>query len=117
MMCGSASENNHASSGLSSAAVNSNPSFNRQNDDISTQGASSHRISRTMSMGKKNKIIIITAVISIAPYLTDKGEYTTLNKINNNVCIKTSQTMNYTVIIMYSAHAHAHTHMEGMSQG
>ena len=59
-----------------------------------------------MSMGMKNKIVIIIAVISIVPYLTDKGEHTTLYKINNNVCIKTSQTMNYTVIIMYSAHTH-----------
>ena len=34
-------------------------------------------------------IIIIIAVISIAPYLTDKGEQTSLYKINNNVYIKT----------------------------
>ena len=61
-----------------------------------------------MSMGKKNKIVIIIAVISIAPFLTDKGEHTTFNKINNNVGIRTSQTMNYIVIIMYSAHTHTH---------
>jgi len=34
-------------------------------------------------------IIIIIAVISIAPYLADKGEQTALYKINNNVYIKT----------------------------
>ena len=30
-------------------------------------------------------IIIIIAVISIAPYLTDKGEHTMLYKINKNI--------------------------------
>ena len=30
-------------------------------------------------------ITIIITVISIAPYLTDKGEHTALYKINNNV--------------------------------
>ena len=34
--------------------------------------------------------VVITAVISMAPYLTDKGEHTALYKINKNVYIKTS---------------------------
>ena len=36
-------------------------------------------------------IIIITVVISIAPYIADKGEHTALYKINNNVYSKTSK--------------------------
>ena len=36
-------------------------------------------------------IIIIIAVISIAPYLTDKGEHTAIFKINDNVYFKTSK--------------------------
>ena len=40
------------------------------------------------------------AVISIAPYLTHKGEYTALCKINNSVYIKTSKIINYVVIIL-----------------
>ena len=57
--------------------------------------------------------IIITAVISIAPYLTDKGEHTALYKINHNVYIKTSKIINYIVVILYSSHTtytHTHTH-------
>ena len=41
-------------------------------------------------------IIIMTkiiAIISIAPYHTDMGEYTALYKINTNVYIKTSKTI------------------------
>ena len=34
-------------------------------------------------------IIMIMAVVSIAPYLTDKGEHTAVYKINNNVYFKT----------------------------
>ena len=34
-------------------------------------------------------IMVIIAVISIAPYLTDKGEHTALYKISNNVYTKT----------------------------
>ena len=49
-------------------------------------------------------IILIIVVISIAPYLTDKGEYTALYKVNNNVNIKTSKIMSYIVIILYSSH-------------
>ena len=49
-------------------------------------------------------IIIITAVISISPYLTDKVEHTALCKINNNEYIKTSETINYIVIMLYSSH-------------
>ena len=33
---------------------------------------------------------MITEVISVALYLTDKGEHTMLYKFNNNVYIKTS---------------------------
>ena len=35
-------------------------------------------------------VVIIIAVISVV-YLTDKGEHTTLYKINNNICIKASE--------------------------
>ena len=55
-------------------------------------------------------IIIITAVISIAPYFTDKGEFTALYKININVYIKTSKVIYYIAIIFYSSHTHTHTH-------
>ena len=45
-------------------------------------------------------ITIIKAVISIAPYLTEKGEHTALYEINNcNVYNKTSTTVNSIVII------------------
>ena len=54
-----------------------------------------------------NRLII--AVISIAPYLTDKGGHIALYKINNNVYIKTSKIINYVVIILYSSHARAQT--------
>ena len=36
-------------------------------------------------------IPVIIAVISIAPYLTGKGEHTVLYKINNNVYIQISK--------------------------
>ena len=45
--------------------------------------------------------MIITAVISITPYLADKGEHTVPYKINNNVCIKTSKIIHYMVMILY----------------
>ena len=35
------------------------------------------------------KMVIISVVISVAPYLTDKGEHTALYKINKNAYIKT----------------------------
>ena len=54
-------------------------------------------------------IIIIIAVISIGPYLTDNGEHITLYNINNNVFIKTSKIINYTVMIFFTR-THAHTH-------
>ena len=54
-------------------------------------------------------MIIIITIISIAPYLTDKGVHTALYKINNNVCIKTSKIINYIVIILYSLHTYPHT--------
>ena len=47
-------------------------------------------------------IIIIIAVISIGPYLTDNGEHITLYNINNNVFIKTSKIINYTVMIFFT---------------
>ena len=46
----------------------------------------------------------LTAVISIALY------HTVLYKINNNVYIKTSNIINYIIIILYSSHTHTHTH-------
>ena len=36
-------------------------------------------------------IIIIKMVISVVPYITSKGEYAMLYKINENVYIKTSK--------------------------
>ena len=36
-------------------------------------------------------IIIIIAVFSIAPHLTDKGKHTALYKINKNILIKASK--------------------------
>ena len=45
-------------------------------------------------------MIIITAVISLAPYITDKGELTALYRTNNDVYIKTSKIINYSVIIL-----------------
>ena len=56
---------------------------------------------------------IIIAVISIALYLTDRGELTALYKINNNVYIKTSKIINYVVIILYHTHTHTHTGRAG----
>ena len=35
-------------------------------------------------------LIIIITIISIAPHLTDKSEYTSIYKINDNVYIETS---------------------------
>ena len=46
----------------------------------------------------------------MAPYLTDKDEHAVLYKINNNVYIKTTKIINYTVIILYSSHTHRYTH-------
>ena len=47
--------------------------------------------------------MIITAVISIALYLIDKGEHTALYKINNNVYLKTSKIIykHNTVILQH----------------
>ena len=45
--------------------------------------------------------MIITAVISIRPYLADKGEHTVPYKINNDVYIKTSKIIHYMVMILY----------------
>ena len=53
--------------------------------------------------------IIIIAVISIAPYLTNKSERTMLYEIINDVYIKKHKIINYRVIL-YSLHTHAHTH-------
>ena len=57
-------------------------------------------------------VIIVIAINSIAPYLTDKDERTALYKIDNNVCSKTSKIINYVVIILYSAHARTCTHTQ-----
>ena len=47
-------------------------------------------------------IIIIIAVISVAPYVTDKGEYTTLYMINTKVYIETSKTIHCDNIVFHS---------------
>ena len=60
--------------------------------------------------------MMMVAVISIAQNLTDKGEYTTLYKSNNNVYIKTSKII-YIVILSYSSyttHTHTYRRTEGM---
>ena len=74
--------------------------------------------------------VIITAVISVEPYLVDKGLHTALDKIYKNVDIKTSNIIILIIVrILYSsytapahvntythertharAHAHTHTH-------
>ena len=51
-------------------------------------------------------IIIIIAVISIAPYLTDKSEHTALYKTNNNLYIKKPKIINHIVIILYLSLIH-----------
>ena len=43
---------------------------------------------------------IIIMVISIALYLSDKGEHTALYKIVSNVYIRTSKILNYIAIII-----------------
>ena len=58
----------------------------------------------TKQVQNQNKIIIIIkiitiAVISTAPYLTDKGEHRALYKINNDLHTKTSKIFNYIVIM------------------
>ena len=60
-------------------------------------------------------ILILIAVISIVPYLTDKGEYTyrpsVQYKIKSNVYIKTSKVMKiYTHDIVFLAAYHTTTH-------
>ena len=56
--------------------------------------------------------IFSVAVISLAPYLTDKGERAHVYKVNSNVCIsKSSKIINYIVIVFLArARTHAHTH-------
>ena len=52
-----------------------------------------------------------TIGVYIMLYLTNKGEHTTLYKINKRVYIKTSNKLYiYIVIILYSLHMHTHTH-------
>ena len=59
---------------------------------------------------KKQKLLvtIIISVVSIAVYLTDKGQHIMLYKINKNVYIRTSKIITI-VIILYSSHTHMHT--------
>ena len=52
----------------------------------------------------------IIAVISVAPYLTDKGEHASLYKINDNTFIQISNIINYVVMILYTSCALACTH-------
>ena len=76
----------------------------------------------TAADGAGESVTIITIVIiSIALYLTDKGEHTALYKINKGVSIKTSEIMINIVIILYKflAHhtcTHTHTHMHACMQ-
>ena len=76
------------------------------------QGQCSHQALH-VSASTLRIIIIIIAVISIAPYLTDKGEHTTLYKNNYNVYIKTSNIINYishSIVFLACTHTHTHTH-------
>ena len=67
-------------------------------------------------------MITITAFFSTALYITDKGKLTALYKTNNDVYIKTSKIINYSVIILYSSHIppppppHTHTHIHTGAQ-
>ena len=45
--------------------------------------------------------MIIKAVMSITPYLADKGEHRVLYKINTNVYIKASKIIHYMAMILY----------------
>ena len=57
-----------------------------------------------MCFNTPTTVKIVTAVISIAQYLTDKGEHTALYKILNNVYIKSSKKIKHIVIILYSSY-------------
>ena len=59
-----------------------------------------HSVVPVMDSENELIIIIIIAVISIAPYVTDKSEHIALYTINTNVYIKTSKIINYRVIII-----------------
>ena len=60
----------------------------------------------------KNEIlihVIITAVISTARHLTDKGEHTALHKINNDVYVKTYNDVHVHILplgLLFSAFCH-----------
>ena len=61
--------------------------------------------------------MVMIAVISIVPYLTNKGEHATLYEISKIVYIKPSKNNDHVVVILYSlytksapTHTHAHTH-------
>ena len=43
---------------------------------------------KSNAKNKTKKTVIIIAVISVVPYLTNKGEHTAFYKINKTVCIK-----------------------------
>ena len=56
-------------------------------------------------------IIIIIAVIAIAPYLIDKGDHTALYKINKNMCKKTSKIIyKHNIVFLARARTDARTH-------
>ena len=65
-----------------------------------------------------NKIeVIITVVISIAQYLTNKGEHTTLYKINKNLH-QNFKNINFIVITLYSSHTtHTQSHRRNAVSG
>ena len=54
-------------------------------------------------------LLIITADISIALNLIDKGEHTALYKINDNVYIKTKKIINDSSHNIVTSHEHTHT--------
>ena len=58
-------------------------------------------------------IMIIIAVISVAPYLTDKGDLTALYKINNNGYIKNlniNELGSHNTVFLARARARPPTH-------
>ena len=62
-------------------------------------------------------LLIIIVVIFIAPYLTDRGEHTTLYKNNNNVYIKTSKIVyDHNIVFLTHACAHTRTHTHTHAQ-
>ena len=57
-------------------------------------------------------VIIMVVVVSIVPYLTDKGEHTPLYKIKKNVNIKQHTYISIILFPQQNTHTHTHTHTQ-----